>query len=404
MAEWTLSVTELNEYVRKKLAGDPMLRAVRVSGEISGFKKHVSGHLYFTLKDENARVSCAMFRQQAMRLNFRPEDGQKVIVTAAAGLYPVSGTYQLYVDEMEKDGKGDLFQRFEALKRTLQAEGLFDPALKKSIPVMPKTIGVATSRVGAAFQDIVRVARSRNPMINILIAPCAVQGAGAAEEIAEAVARLNADGRSDVILVGRGGGSMEDLWAFNEEIVARAIFASKIPVISCVGHEIDFTIADFVADARAATPSNAAEIAVPEVKEMKYALSLLKSRLAGALKAMLGQKKMRLYAIMRSAAMTMPEKILTGDKRRKLDNIHTRMKQKIEKGHADKRARLNYLAGTLAAMDPSKVLTRGYAVIRKNGKAVSNGNDLLPGDAVSIEMSGGQASARIEEVFGKEQA
>lgn len=403
MAEWTLSVGELNEYVRKKLAGDPMLRAVRVRGEISGFKRHVSGHLYFTLKDETSRVSCAMFRQHAVGLSFQPADGQSVVVTAAAGLYPVSGTYQLYVENMEKDGMGDLFEKFERLKKKLQAEGLFDPAVKKPLPVMPKTIGVVTSRVGAAFRDIVRVALHRNPHIRILIAPCAVQGAGASEEIARAIERLNADGRAEVLLVGRGGGSMEDLWAFNEERVARAVFASRIPVISCVGHEIDFTIADFAADARAATPSNAAELAVPEIAELSIRLKQLKKRLDSAFSGMVSQKRLRLEALMRSACITNPVRMLIDEKRQRADHMLTRLNGRMREILAKKKTELTFLNGTLKGLDPKNVLNRGYAILHKDGATLSDAVGILPGDRLTIEMKNNYITVTVEDISGKEQ-
>ncbi len=402
MPEWTLSVGELNEYVRKKLAGDPMLRSVRVKGEISGFKRHVSGHLYFTLKDESARVSCAMFRMQAMALSFQPQDGHQVVVTASAGLYAVSGTYQLYVETMEKDGTGNLFEKFEKLKRKLADEGLFDPSVKKALPVMPKTIGVVTSLVGAAFRDIVRVARMRDPSVSILIAPCAVQGAGAAEEIARAVALLNKDGRSEVILLGRGGGSMEDLWAFNEEIVARAVFASRIPVISCVGHEIDFTISDFVADARAATPSNAAEIAVADVAEMKKTLLQLGIRLKGALGNDLSKKRMRLSALGKSAYLEMPGRMLIDGKRQTLENKKERLNRAFLTLTEKKRALLKNLMAVLDAVNPENVLKRGYSVVYKNDVLLKNADGLQNGDEIMIRMQDACVYADVKRVKDEE--
>ncbi|MBR3504181.1 MAG: exodeoxyribonuclease VII large subunit, partial [Clostridia bacterium] len=257
-SDWTLSVSQLNEYVRKSLAGDPMLQNIRVSGELSGVKRHFSGHIYFTLKDESARVQCVMFRSAATGLAFLPEDGMRVVVRGSASLYTAAGAFQIYADAIERQGVGELYLRFEALKRRLSEEGLFDPAIKRELPALPRTIGVVTSRAGAVLHDIVRVARRRDPNVRILLAPAAVQGAGAAEDIARAIALLNRQGEADVILCGRGGGSLEDLWPFNEEIVARAIRSSRIPVVSCVGHETDFTIADFAADLRAPTPSAAA--------------------------------------------------------------------------------------------------------------------------------------------------
>lgn len=402
MPEWTLSVGQLNEYVRKKLAGDPMLRSVRVKGEISGFKRHVSGHMYFTLKDESARVQCAMFRQQTLSLDFGPKDGDQVIVTAAAGLYPISGTYQLYVEQMEKDGTGSLFERFEKLKRQLADEGLFDPAIKKPLPVMPKTIGVVTSRVGAAFRDIVRVSRMRDPSVNILIAPCAVQGAGAAEEIAKSIALLNQDGRSEVILVGRGGGSMEDLWPFNEEIVARAIFASRIPVISCVGHEIDFTISDFVADCRAATPSNAAEIAVSDISEIQKTLNQLGVRLKGALGNDLLRKRMRLDAAKKSACMTSPVRVLIEDRRRGLDHKKERLGRSLNAFINQKRTLLQKRMAILDAVNPENVLKRGYSVVFSGDTLLKSAKGIEKGDEITIRMQDGTVAAGVKSVLYKE--
>ena len=267
-----MSVSELNEYARRLLASDPLLRNLEVSGEISGYKHHYSGHRYFTLKDSGARVQCVMFRQDGMSLDFEPCDGMKVTVKASASIFVRDGSYQLYVNSMQKSGLGDLYARFEELKSKLMAEGLFDAARKREIPLLPKKIGLVTSETGAAVRDMIRVARRRNPNIGILIAPCAVQGAAAVPEIVRSIRRLNENGECDVLLVGRGGGSIEDLWAFNEEAVARAIASSRIPVISCVGHEIDFTIADFVADLRAPTPSAAAEMAVPVYSEISDSL------------------------------------------------------------------------------------------------------------------------------------
>ena len=297
-----LSVSELNEYARKLLATDPLLRGLEVTGEISGYKHHYSGHRYFSLKDEAARVQCVMFRQSAVGLDFEPADGMRVTVRASASIFPRDGSFQLYVNGMKKAGQGDLYARFEKLKQKLLAEGLFDPARKRDIPQMPRVIGIATSQTGAAIRDIIQVARRRNPNVGILIAPCAVQGQDAAQEIVRAIEHLNTNGESDVILVGRGGGSIEDLWAFNEEIVARAIAASRIPVISCVGHEVDFTIADFVADLRAPTPSAAAELAVPELAALRADLNAVLRRLAGALQGGQRVRRLQLEKLTQSAA------------------------------------------------------------------------------------------------------
>ena len=289
-----ITVSELNEYVRVSLAGDPLLRCIRVTGEISGYKQHISGHRYFSLKDEKARIQCVMFRQNAQSLLFQPRDGMRVTITGAVSLFVRDGAYQLYAETMEQQGAGNLFQQFEALKRKLMAEGLFDPARKRELPFRPTVIGVATSKTGAAVRDIIRVAKRRDPGVGIVVAPCSVQGERAADEIVKSIRLLNRQGQSQVLLVGRGGGSMEDLWPFNEEKVARAIAESRIPVISCVGHETDFTIADFVADVRAATPSMAAEMAVPVRAELENARQALSRRLLRSLES--GQRLRRLRA------------------------------------------------------------------------------------------------------------
>ena len=260
MSEWVLEVSEVNEYVRQLLQNEPALRKVRLRGEISNFKRHSSGHWYFTLKDERCRIAAVMFRQNAMRMSIRPMDGMSVIVSGQVGLYSEGGSYQITCDSMRPDGIGTLYQQFEALKKRLAAEGLFDEEHKRRLPYRPKKIAVVTSETGAVLHDICMVSRARDPGVPLVLVPVQVQGAGAAESIAQGIRRAAKIPEVEVVIVGRGGGSMEDLWAFNEEIVARAIYDCPIPVISAVGHETDFTIADFVADRRAATPSNAAEM------------------------------------------------------------------------------------------------------------------------------------------------
>ncbi|NLI52737.1 MAG: exodeoxyribonuclease VII large subunit, partial [Clostridiales bacterium] len=259
-------VGELNEYVSTLLSSDPNLAQLRVSGEISGFKRHSSGHLYFSLKDESALVRCVMFRQQAMRLNFQPQDGMQVLLYGRAALYEKDGSFQLYANYLKKSGEGELYLRFLALKQELEERGWFDAARKRPIPFLPRRVGVVTSGTGAAVQDIINIIRRRFPRMPIVLASVRVQGQGAAEEIADAIRKMNEAEAADVLIVGRGGGSMEDLWAFNEPAVAEAIVQSRIPVVSAVGHETDFTIADFAADLRAPTPSAAAELAVPEME------------------------------------------------------------------------------------------------------------------------------------------
>ena len=394
-ADWTLSVSQLNEYVRRLLAGDPMLRSLRVQGEISGFKRYTSGHLYFTLKDEEACVSCVMFRSSAETLDFRPQDGQHVTIRGSASLYPQRGQFQLYVETMQREGVGELYMRFEALKRRLTAEGLFDQAIKKEIPAYPRVIGVATSRTGAVLRDIVRVARRRDPNISILLAPTSVQGAGAADEIVHALEQLNRQGEADVILCGRGGGSIEDLWPFNEEIVARAIRASKIPVISCVGHETDFTIADFAADLRAPTPSAAAELAVPEAAALRAAIDGLLEGGAAAIEHRLTLERARLARLNASAALSMPSRLLIERRETALERLTGRMTRAAQAMPQTKRARLDGLMRALNAVNPNAVLERGYAVVRQNGQAVTDASALNVGDLIDVTLKNGTLGARV---------
>ena len=437
--EWTLSVSQLNEYVRKSLAGDPMLQGIRVSGELSGVKRHFSGHIYFTLKDESARVQCVMFRSAAMGLTFLPEDGMRVVVRGSASLYTASGSFQIYADAIERQGVGELYLRFEALKRRLSEEGLFDPSLKRELPALPRTIGVVTSRTGAVLRDIVRVARRRDPNVRILLAPASVQGAGAAEEIARAIALLNRQGEADVILCGRGGGSLEDLWPFNEEIVARAIRASRIPVVSCVGHETDFTIADFAADLRAPTPSAAAELAVPDTEALRAQIDGLTARGARSLSGRLALMRARLNRLTASPALAMPQRALiearrnaldaqaerlsraalrlTAEKRRTLERTTDRlqaMPARLVSGRRERQtalmarlvraggqltlrpgARLQMLSRALEAVNPDAVLNRGYAVIRRGGEAIASAAALKANDLIDIRLRDGGARARV---------
>ena len=393
--KWALSVTELNEYVRRKLAGDAVLRAVAVRGEISGFKRYASGHCYFALKDETSRVQCVLWRQQAASLTFRPEDGMRVTARGAASLYVESGSYQLYVNSLRPEGAGDLYLRFEALKKKLMQEGLFDPARKRPIPLLPKMIGVATSRSGAVIRDIIRISRRRDPNVGVLLVPCAVQGAGAAQEIVEAIRRLNEDGRPDVILVGRGGGSMEDLWPFNEEIVARAIAASRIPVISCVGHETDFTIADFAADARASTPSNAAEMAVPVVAELRQSVEAEARALTAALLRAQQLRHARLQALAGSAALSMPRRMMIERRETALQALAARLPLALTRRRDALERRLSLASRSLAALDPEGVVRRGYAVVFKDGKCVPEARALRAGDAIELHMRGGNVGAEV---------
>lgn len=396
-AEWVLSVGQLNEYVRRQLAADPILRNLNVRGEISGFKRHYSGHMYFTLKDETSRVQCVMFRQNAAGLPFQPRDGMQVVASASASLYVQGGAYQLYVESMREEGGGDLNRRFEQLKARLAAEGLFDAALKKPLPMLPRCVGVVTSTAGAALRDILRVARRRNRHVSILIAPAAVQGDAAAGEIARALDALNADGTADVILCGRGGGSIEELWAFNEEIVARAIARSRIPVVSCVGHETDFTIADFVADVRAATPSMAAELAVPSLDELTGVLRSLERAMYRAQAGRVALARARLDRLKGSSVLRDPARLLA-PARVRLDELAGRLARAMDARLDRERTRLTLSARAMDALNPGAVLERGYALATRGARLITDAGQLSPGEEITLIMRAGRVRARVESI------
>lgn len=395
-----LSVTELNDYTRRLLAGDPLLRSLEVTGEITGYKFHVpSKHHYFSLKDEKSRVACVMYRQNALTgLDFKPADGMRVTVQCSASLYDRDGKFQLYVSSMKEAGQGDIFIRFEKLKRQLLAEGLFDPARKKEIPTMPRIIGVATSRTGKAIRDIVHVARRRNPGIGILLAHCAVQGEGAAEEIVRAIQRLNANGEADVILVGRGGGSIEEMWPFNEEIVARAIAASRIPVISCVGHETDVTIADFAADLRAPTPSAAAELAVPELAGLKQELNGMLTRLASALMSGQRVRRLQLEKLAASPVLAQPAQAMIEPRREQLKRLEERMLPAMPAIVQRQRHRLDALSASLRALNPASVLDRGYAIVRQGDGIAARIGDVDAAKPIRVCFNDGEITADVTEI------
>ena len=393
MPEWILEVSDLNEYVRAMLNADPALRSIRLRGEISNFKRHSSGHWYFTLKDDRCRISAVMFRQNAMRMSIRPMDGMSVIVSGQVSLYPESGTYQVYCDNMRPDGVGTLYQQFEALKQKLQAEGLFDQARKRPLPWRPRKIAVVTSETGAVLHDIRRVAARRDPGVPLVLLPVQVQGVGAAEDIARAVRRAGKLPGVDVIITGRGGGSMEDLWAFNEETVARAIAESPIPVISAVGHETDTTIADFAADARASTPSNAAEMAVPDRREIIEGLRDVRRHLTDATAALLQDRRYELLTLQRRMEAVRPEQRVAALAAR-LESLRLRMNRAadapfpacvhrigmagmrldsaMDKQLALRQERVNRAKARLAALNPSAVLERGYALVMDGDRVVSS--------------------------------
>ena len=400
--EQTITVTQLNEYVADMLSVDPFLRSLRVQGEISGFRRYPSGHLYFSLKDATSVVKCVMFRQNAIRLKFLPADGMQVILTGSASLYLRDGAYQLYVDSLEKQGAGQLYQRYVELKDRLEAEGYFDSAHKKPIPTYPGCVGVVTSGVGAAVQDILQIIDRRFPDMPIVLAPVRVQGASAAGEIADAIRRMNEKRAADVLIVGRGGGSIEDLWAFNEPIVAKAIYDSDIPIISAVGHETDFTIADFVADLRAPTPSAAAELAVPIEAECRETVSDADRRLRRALKTALADRRSRVELMLSSRGFhALTERVRT--ERMNLDYAGERMQSALNRRMTAYRSQLGERRSRIEPLDPRSVMRRGFALVSDgDGRVVTGIDTIRTGMAVRLTFSDGTAGARIETVERKD--
>ncbi len=388
----TLTVTQLNEYVRRTFASDPMLHGICLTGELSNLKRHVSGHWYFTLKDEDAAINCAMFRQNAYSLQFKPENGQRVRLFGSVGLYAKTGAYQFYADAMESDGIGDLYLRFEALKRKLSQEGLFDVSLKKPLPMLPKGIGIVTSKTGAVVHDIARVAWRRYPGMPLYLFPVKVQGEGAAQEITQGLKALDKLPEIDVIIVGRGGGSMEDLWAFNEESLARAIAACKKPVISAVGHETDFTIADMVADLRAPTPSAAAELAVPAKEMLRDEIDALTDDMTQTLENQIAQMRLRLTILRQKLAAVSPER-RSERMRASLAALEVRMDAAVRTALQLSRNRVEQAALRLRSSGPVETLRRGYAVVMKDSALVRSVSDVEPGDKLQIMLADGQIEA-----------
>ncbi|MGI6327196.1 MAG: exodeoxyribonuclease VII large subunit [Saccharofermentanales bacterium] len=394
-----ISVAQLNRYVATLLERDGNLNPVLVRGEISGFKSYASGHLYFTLKDDEAAVSCVMFKGYAGRLQFRPADGLKVIVTAKASIYDRDGRFQLYVQSMSADGVGDLYLAFEQLKSKLETEGLFDPEHKKQLPLLPRLIGVVTSPSGAVIRDILQVLTRRFPNFRLQLIPVAVQGEGAAAAIAAAIDRFNELGQADVLIVGRGGGSLEDLWAFNEEIVARAVYRSKIPVISAVGHETDFTICDFVADVRASTPSVAAELAVPVKSEQENLILQAQIRLRQALSRRLERQRLRLDHLLVNRVLRRPLEI-TDRRRLDVDRLVQRLVTVTQTNVRQAERRFSILAGKLDALSPLKVLARGYGVVtRAADNSVLLSTALVkPGENIEVWLRDGIINCDVRQV------
>ena len=389
-----VSVSDLNLYIKEKIAGDEALNAVVVKGEISNFKAHYTGHFYFTLKDDKSLIKCIMFKSYAERINFRPKDGMKVIVFGGVSVFERDGIYQIYVKAMMEQGVGDLYAAYEKLKGDLEKEGLFDESHKKKIPLKPKIIGVLSSSTGAVIRDIINVSTRRNPNCYIRLFPVPVQGPGAAKEIVKGIETMNEKDLADVIILARGGGSLEDLWPFNEEIVARAIYNSEIPIISAVGHETDFTIADFVADLRAPTPSAAAELANPDIYELKNKINTLNERARLSLKKKLELMKMKYQSLMNSKVFTDPIQNMQNNYLR-IDGFIKRLENSIVLKQKGVQKDFHSLVLKLDALSPLKTMVRGFSIIEKDGKIIKSCKDLEKDDEVNIKLIDGNKQAKI---------
>lgn len=398
MIREAISVSNLTAYIKNVLEWDPELQNIMVKGEISNFKHHSSGHMYFSLKDDLAKIKCIMFKGNNQHLKFMPEDGMNMIVTGNVSLYERDGQYQLYCTKMEPDGIGSLYLAFEQLKERLQGEGLFDEDRKKEIPLYPGKIGVATSPTGAVIRDIINVSTRRFPNTEILLYPVKVQGEGAGRTIAEAIEYFNTREDIGVIIIGRGGGSIEELWPFNEEIVARAIYKSKIPIISAVGHETDTTISDFVADLRASTPSQAAEFAVPSLSEMIYKLDSLKASLYMRVRNNFISERHRIEGIVREMEIYSPaNKVIQNIQY--LDTLQGKLKFFMEASMKEKRNSYNLLVNKLDDRGPLKILGRGYSYIERAGEVVNSAKSLSSEDNIRLHFKDGIAECKVSKVM-----
>lgn len=390
-----LKVSELNGYIKNIIDGDEMLANVYIKGEISNFKRHYSGHLYFTLKDETSLIKCVMFKSYTNYLNFEPKDGMSVVILGSVSVFERDGVYQVYAKGMEPEGVGALYKAYEKLKAKLSEEGLFDEAHKKPIPILPRAIGVVTSKTGAVIRDIINVTTRRLPNVNIILYPAAVQGEGAAQTIVNGIKYFNKAKNVDTIIIGRGGGSLEDLWPFNEEITARAIYESEIPIISAVGHETDFTIADFVADLRAPTPSAAGELAVPDIIEVRWKLENINKRLANSLRKKVENMRIKYDNLKNSRALKNPYDAL----RQKMivcDNLYKNIENNFSLKVKDRHIKLVGLIGRLENLSPLKTILRGYSIVENlDGKVIKSVNDLNKDDEVSIRLNDGKRKAKI---------
>ena len=388
------TVTQINNYIKAIMDQTPVLQNIWIKGEISNLKFHSSGHIYLTLKDSGSVLKAVMFRGFAGALNFKPKDGTKVLARGKIGVYEAGGQYQLYVEEMEEEGQGDLYAKFERLKKQLSEEGLFNEDRKKTIPKFPSVIGIATSPTGAAVRDMINILRRRCPMVKAILYPCLVQGEGAAQSVKEAIDYFNKTKCVDIIIIGRGGGSIEDLWAFNEELTARAVASSEIPVISAVGHETDFTISDFVADLRAPTPSAAAELAVPDILELKKYIDSSGARLSALLKNKL-DVQVRQFRLLseRTSITNFSRKLL--DLEQSLDKEFDRVLKAYKNKLKISEERFFSLCGKLSALSPLSVFERGYCAATKDGKAILNANEINVGDSITLRLKGGELDCDI---------
>lgn len=388
------SVTNVNRYIKTLLEGEPALRRLMVRGELSNFKVYASGHAYFTLKDAASQLKCVMFRSRAKYLRFRPENGQSVVASGGIAVYERDGVYQLYVDSLAPEGKGALAEALRQLKERLAKEGLFDPARKQPLPRFPRTIGIVTSRSGAVLHDIHHVGKRRDPRVQLVLAPVNVQGAGAAQEIAAAIRLFNERYPVDLLIVGRGGGSMEDLWAFNEEPVVRAISASRIPVISAVGHETDTTLSDLAADLRAATPSQAAELAIPDTAALLRDIQGLALRLKSAAARTIEEKRSALRHLLDQPCLRAPDQLLAA-RQQQLDTLEDRLARAREAQLEKKQQALAAAASRLELLSPIHTLARGYALATKDGQPVTRAKTLAPGDHLTIRFSDGTIETKV---------
>ena len=398
MEQKVLSITQINEYIRTKMDSDALLGNVAVLGEISNYKLYPSGHHYFTLKDEGAALKCVMFKGNALRLRFRPENGMRVIAMGKVSVFPRDGAYQLYCTALAMDGVGDLHAAFEQLKAKLGAQGLFDPGHKKPIPTYPGTIGIITSSAGAAVHDMLRILRKRYPLTKVRLLPVRVQGVEAPGEIAAAIRYANFHKLADLLIVGRGGGSIEDLWAFNDERVAYAIYESQIPVISAVGHEPDVTISDYVADLRAATPSNAAELAVPDQESLRQMLDSMLDGMSYSLQRRLKSARQHLNVLASNNTLQSPDAYL----RQRRDTLLATTNRLIAVQNQSislKKQRFVALTSKLDAMSPLKVLTRGYAMTQTgDGNLLKSVRSVKPGDSIKVSLQDGSVTAQVSDV------